>query len=128
MGTLDTKTQNTDQEVKNGLEVMKGKNCTHALLVSSPTHLPRCLACACKVIGTEPELFQGPIYASPSDTCYEGTTAGDIVVVEPPHRGDRDKDLDYLKFHELVKRMFRVKADEKAVFLEEVISLLEKYG
>merc|ERR1719491_1400892 len=107
---------------------MKAKNCTHALLVSSPTHLPRCLLCACKVIGDEPELFAGPIYASPSDTCYEGATASDVVVVEPPHRGDRDKDLDSLKFHELVKRTFRVKPAEKAQFLQELTSLLEKYG
>ena len=40
------------------------------------------------------DLFHGPIYASPSDTCYEGAQASDVVVVEPPHRGDRDKSLD----------------------------------
>lgn len=50
------------------------------------------------------ELFTGPIYASPSDTCYEGAQASDVVVVEPPHRGDRDRSLDPLKFHELVRR------------------------
>lgn len=124
---VDRETQNTDQEVRNGLQVMAQKKCTHAVLVSSPTHLPRCLACACKVAGAEPELFTGPMYASPSDTCYEGASASDVVVIEPPHRGDRDKELDSLQFHELVKRTFRVKPDQKAEFLRELTSLLENY-
>jgi len=128
ISVVDTETQNTDQEVRNGLQVMARKKCSHAILVSSPTHLPRCLACACKVIGAEPHLFTGPMYASPSDTCYEGASASDVVVVEPPHRGDRDKSLDKLPIHDLVKRTFRVKPEQKADFLCELTALLEKYG
>merc|ERR1719277_2094914 len=116
IAVVDKETQNTDQEVRNGLQVMARKKCTHAVLVSSPTHLPRCLACACKVASAEPGLFSGPMYASPSDTCYEGASASDVVVVEPPHRGDRDKNLDGYEFHELVKRMFRVRPAKKAEF------------
>lgn len=128
IAVLDRETQNTDQEVRNGLKIMAEKNCGHAILVSSPTHLPRCLACACKVSGAEPDLFTNPIYASPSDTCYEGTSASDIVVVEPPHRGDRDKTLDEFKFNDLVKRMFRVSTDRKHEFFGRVTSLLEEFG
>ena len=38
-----------------------------------------------------------------------------MVVVEPPHRGDRDRDLDELPFHEMVRRSFRIRegADER---------------
>lgn len=128
IAVLDTETQNTDQEVRNGLKVMAEHKCRSAILVSSPTHLPRCLACACKVVGAEPELFTKPVYASPSDTCYEGASASDVVIVEPPHRGDRDKNLDSYEFHELVKRMFRVKPDKKAEFFGRVTSLLQEYG
>jgi hypothetical protein len=128
IAVADTETQNTDQEVRNGLKVMSEKKCGFAVQVSSPTHLPRCLACACKVLGAEPDLFKGPVYASPSDTCYEDATASDVVVVEPPHRGDRDKSLDALKFHELVKRMYSVKTEQKAEFLGKVTALLEEYG
>lgn len=128
IAVLDKETQNTDQEVRNGLKVMAEHRCSHAILVSSPTHLPRCLACACKVVGAEPELFTRPVYASPSDTCYEGASASDVVIVEPPHRGDRDRNLDGYEFHELVKRMFRVGPAKKAEFFGRVISLLQEYG
>lgn len=123
---LDVATQNTDQEVREGLRVMTEKSCHHAVLVSSPTHLPRCLACACKVVEGEPDLFHGPIYASPSDTCYEGAQASDVVVVEPPHRGDRDKSLDPLKFHDLVRRSYKVPKEKKADFLKRLGCLLEE--
>lgn len=125
---LDLTTQNTDQEAREGLRAMTEKKCHHAILVSSPTHLPRCLAAACKVVETEKTVFSGPIYASPSDTCYAGFRASDVVVVEPPHRGDRDKSLDDYQFHELVQRTYRVNKDQKASFLEELGELLEEYG
>lgn len=125
---LDAVTQNTDQEAREGLRVMSERNCHHAIFVSSPTHLPRCLACACKVVEHEPQLFSGPIYASPSDTCYHDSHAGDVVVVEPPHRGDRDKSLDSLKFHELVRRTYRVPQGQKASFFGKLQVLLEEFG
>mmetsp|Transcript_91593 Transcript_91593/g.290560 ORF Transcript_91593/g.290560 Transcript_91593/m.290560 type:complete len:280 (-) Transcript_91593:44-883(-) len=125
---VDAQTQNTDDEVREGLRRFQDHACDHAIFVSSPTHLPRCLACACKVVEQEPELFSGPIYASPSDTCYEGAAAGDVVVVEPPHRGDRDKSLDALKFHELVRRCYRVPRESKAEFLEQLGDLLQRHG
>jgi len=128
ISVLDTVTQNTDQEALEGLKVMSSKKCHHAIFVSSPTHLPRCLTCACKAIEKDASLFEGPIYASPSDTCYEGAHAGDVVVVEPPHRGDRDKSLDALKFHELVRRTYRVPNEKKAEFFEKLQDLLEEYG
>ena len=68
------------------------------------------------------------MYASPSDTCYDGAYARDVVVVEPPHRGDRDKSLDALKFHELVRRTYRVPQGHMAAFLEKLGALLEEYG
>ncbi|CAJ1418407.1 unnamed protein product [Effrenium voratum] len=128
VSVIDASTQNTDQEVREGLRVMREKGCHHAVLVSSPTHLPRCLACACKVVEEEPELFEGPIYASPSDTCYQGASSSDVVVVEPPHRGDRDKSLDALKFHELVRRSYGVPKDKKVEFLQKFTDLLEDFG
>lgn len=128
IAVVDALTQNTDEEAREGLRLFQEKNCDHAIFVSSPTHLPRCLACACKVMEKEPELFDGPIYASPSDTCYDGAAAGDVVVVEPPHRGDRDKSLDALKFHELVRRCYGVPRDRKAAFLEQLSGLLQEYG
>ena len=128
IAVVDAVTQNTGEEVRRGLAVMKERHCYSAVLVSSPTHLPRCLACACAIVEQEPGLFEGPVYASPSDTCYDGFDAADVVVVEPPHRGDRRKSLDVFRFHELVRRTYSVPSEKKAEFLERFSALLDEYG
>ena len=124
----ETTTQNTIEEVQCGLKLLAEVHCHKAVLVSSPTHLPRCLACACRVEAEQPDLFHGSVWASPSDTSYQNFSAGDVVVVEPPHRGDRDHDLDRLPFHEMVKRSYRVKADQRVEFLEAFDGLLKKFN
>merc|ERR1711879_522467 len=126
---LDTATQNTDQEVKAALQRFSEKGCQRGILVSSPTHLPRCLACACKVTEDDEDLFTGAIYASPTGTCYDNARASDVVVIEPPHRGDRDKSLDDLPYHQMVRRFFGIGSSErKREFLTEFDKLLENYG
>jgi len=124
----ETTTQNTIEEVREGLRILSSAGCKRAVLISSPTHLPRCLACACRVDAEEPELFHGSVWASPSDTSYHNFSPGDVVVVEPPHRGDRDRDLDSLPFHEMVKRSFQVKASEREFFLRQFNHLLQSFG
>jgi len=112
---VDTVSQNTFEEVTIGLGHMAASGVTRTVLVSSPTHLPRCLACAAGVMETlkaenngvasrvvsKVLPYAGTIWASPSLTSYAGHCAGDVVVVEPPHRGDRDMALDALPFHEV---------------------------
>lgn len=124
----DVISQNTIEEVEVGLKLFAEAHCHKAVLVSSPTHLPRCLACACKVETEQPELFDGSVWASPSDTSYHNFSPSDVVVVEPPHRGDRDTALDRLPFHEMVKRSYMISRDKKQAFLEELDALLGKYG
>lgn len=124
---LDVSTQNTDMEATEALRVFSERNCQRAILVSSPTHLPRCMTCASKALEKDPLLFTGTVMASASATCYENASASDVVVVEPPHRGDRDRSLDSLPFHKMVGRSFRVKAGEKRAFLQDLEALLAKY-
>ena len=120
--------QNTVQEVREGLTRFAAAGCKRAVLVSSPTHLPRCLACACNVMEQDAELFEGSLWASPSDTSYQDSTAADVVVVEPPHRGDRDRDLDALPFHAMVKRSYKIGGDARARFLSRFDALLLEFG
>lgn len=126
----EQESQNTLQEVQAAFLIWTARKVTRGFLVSSPTHLPRCLACACQAISAHggEKLFAGELNASPSETCYEGFTADDVVVVEPPHRGDRDRELDQLPFHEMVRRCFKISVKDKAHFLAEFDVLLKKYG
>ena len=117
-----------------------------------------CLACACRVEAEHPGLFKGSVWASPSDTSYHNFSAGDVVVVEPPHRGDRDHTLDRLcaclplarlwlsrtdggrarsrrlllargrPFHEMVKRSYSISAERREAFLEEFDAMLGRFG
>merc|ERR1719343_1881818 len=105
------------QEVKAAFRIWMAEGVTRGFLVSSPTHLPRCLACACQASAdANGPAFTGELHASPSETCYEGFEAGDVVVVEPPHRGDRDKTLDEFPLHEMVRRLFRIPGDRQVSF------------
>lgn len=128
----EVQSRDTVEEVREGFRIFSEKGVSRGFLCSSPTHLPRCLACACKVQDTTdddtPGAYHGEIYACPSETCYEGFTAGDVVVVEPPHRGDRDRALDYLPFHDMVKRSFRVPQANRERFLQEFDELLKSHG
>ncbi len=124
----ECESKNTVEEVRAALHHFEAAGVGRAVLVSSPTHLPRCLACACRVEEDEPSLFGGSVWASPSDTSYRSYGASDVVVVEPPHRGDRDRELDALPFHEMVRRFYSIPPARKVDFLERFDALLLEYG
>lgn len=124
----EVESQNTMEEVTAAFRIWSSHGVTRGFLISSPTHLPRCLAFACQAYKEDGSLFSGELHASPSETCYMGFEASDVVVVEPPHRGDRDKALDELPLHSMVRRSFKVPPENKADFHKEFDSLLKRYG
>lgn len=76
-----------------------------------------------------PGLFDGAVWASPSDTSYNNAQAADLVVVEPPHRGDRDRTLDALpQLHTLVRRSYAIEPLRRAGFLVRFNALLVEFG
>lgn len=126
----ETRSQNTAEEVTSALGAFRSEGVRKAILVSSPTHLPRCLACAGRVAEENPGLYDGAVWASPSGTGYQNSQAADLVVVEPPHRGDRDRTLDALpQLHALVRRSFAIGApQDRARFLVRLDALLSEFG
>ena len=53
----------------------------------------------------------------------------DLVVVEPPHRGDRDRTLDDLpQLHTLVRRSYGIEPLKRAGFLVRLNALLAEFG
>ncbi|CAM9512096.1 unnamed protein product, partial [Phaeothamnion confervicola] len=100
--------RNTVQELQRARALFEEAGCTRVILVSSPTHLPRCLRDACIIFahsdpgnngggdddggdGAAPpdRRWRPVLLASPCDTSYAGAGPADVAVVEPPHRGDR---------------------------------------
>ena len=120
---IETLSKNTDQEITFALEIFKAADVTNVFLVSSPTHLPRCLRDACKVLSEDQRLssFIQNLYATPSQTPYHGTSARDVAIVEPPHRPDRPQ----TSLNRLVHRM--LPGQDKQAFLEDLEDLLARY-
>lgn len=88
---LDTASQNTREEIVHAGRVFVDSGVERIILVSSPTHLPRCLRDACTIFEADGALsrLRHGLLAAPSVTGYAGHTAADVVIFEPPHRPDR---------------------------------------
>ena len=94
---LDRASKNTRDEIAHAGQVFADRGVERVILVSSPTHLPRCLRDACAIYGEDGAIsgLLQELYAAPSVTGYPGYAAGDVTIFEPPHRPDRPGHPDY---------------------------------
>ena len=125
---VDLESQNTKQEIINATELFLKADVEVAVLVSSPSHVVRCLRDAAAIYANEERFFRyrSQLRAVPSVTCYEGSSPGDVVVIEPPHRPDRH----VLPTHRRIQRMLELQkmSDSELVSLiEDFDSLLQRY-
>lgn len=125
---LDLKSQNTTEEIVAAGEIFLAKEVDRVILVSSPSHIVRCLRDATSIFTSQPrfEELSTCLFASPSVTCYEGSKPGDVVVVEPPHRPDRH----VVSTHRRIQRMLTLQKldhDQLVELIEEFDDLLQRY-
>ena len=125
---LDRTSQNTIEEIENASQIFLEREIERIVLVSSPSHIVRCLRDATDLYSRRPEFagFSSSLLASPSVTCYEGSTPGDVVVIEPPHRPDRH----VLPTHRRIQRMLdlqRMAPDDLVHLIEDFDQLLQRY-
>lgn len=122
----ETRSINTVQEIEHACELFSKHGVERIILVSSPTHIARCIRDACVVL--DKMNYNPTLLASPSETCYLGTSALDLCVVEPGHRGDRDKRFDgKLGYHRLFPRALRVEAAKRHSFTKDLNDLIQRY-
>lgn len=126
ISSLDTLSQNTAQEVRFASRMFQEAGVDKIILVSSPTHISRCIRDAFIACNEDDALrhFTHNLFATPSQTCFPGTTAADVAIVEPPHRPDRIAN----SLNVLVQRMFKVPRAEQESFLTKLELLLAEYG
>ena len=125
---LDVRSMNTFEEIENAGHIFLQLAVDQLILVSSPTHIVRCLRDATAIFRPNTILgrFCDKVLASPSITCYEGTTGRDVVVVEPPHRPDRH----VIPTHRRIQRMMELQKlhpDDLVQLIEEFDDLLQKF-
>lgn len=101
---LELTSQNTREEVLAAARMAKEAGIERLILVSSPEHIMRCHQAALSVLGAERGLsfFLDELYATASHTHFKDATVDDVVIIEPPHRGD----MVHVPFHRTVKRIF----------------------
>ena len=125
---LDVESKTTDREIERaGQEFVKHK-VNHVILVSSPTHIVRCLRDAMTIYHADTQFasFRDNVTAVPSITCYDGTSAKDVVIIEPPHRPDRH----VIPTHRRMQRMLtlhKLPYEELVRLIEEFDDLLQRY-
>lgn len=125
---LDLQSTNTVSELREAGERFLRHRCERVVVVSSPTHLIRVLRDASVLYQQDRrfELFQDRLLAMPCTTCYEGSTAADVVVVEPPHRPDRH----VVPTHRRIARMMDLQKlghEPLIEFLSELDELMQRY-
>ena len=126
---IDVKSQNTKEELVAAGDAFLARGVTDVVLVSSATHMARCLETA-QVVYNNPQyegkyktLAQG-LMVTPADTCYAGATYGSNVIFEVPHRGDRPS----YPIHEKVREIFKVKPANLSVFGDELVALVKRFA
>ena len=121
---IDNQSQNTAEEIKWAGQIFLDQGVERVVLVSSPTHICRCLLLAIDTFSGDEFASIRDVCAVPSDTSYAGYSVRDVVAFEPPHRGD----LPAWPVHELVRRMPALfKKERMGEFLDELDDLLRKY-
>lgn len=121
---IDLVTQNTTEEIRAALDECHKRGIQELILVSSPTHIARCHQEALKVLAATGNAHQVLVYATASDTCFVNSTPADVVIVEPPHRGDRPKH----PVHKHVRGIFKVPPNNMQTFLADLDALVAKHS
>lgn len=85
--------RNTPEEVRAGAYIAKARGAERLIQIACRTHSARAHNAALAVLKEDPELsyFLQALYTIASDSSREGTEVRDVVIIEPPHRPDRQK-------------------------------------
>lgn len=122
----DVESTNTVTELRNAAIEFGKRDIQRFMLVSSPTHISRCIKHACSVLMTDDlRHFHDRLLATPSDTCYMGHRPEDVVIFEPPHRKDKHSQPLHLN----MSRVLRIPEKDLERFLTRIDAILqEEFG
>lgn len=123
---IDLGGQNTAQEVARAVQICLERGIERLIMVSAPTHIARCLGEAQKLRATG-VLGDLEIFATGSDVPYANSSPDDVVIIEPPHRGDLPKWQTY-RYTRAIFEILKKGDVIFAKFLSDFGELLKKYG
>lgn len=116
---------NSADEVINAAKYFSKHNVTKVYQVAIASHAPRCIQLQALIRYRNeipPEQFW---YTIAADTTFEGTAPNDVIVAEPPHRGDDPAFGIHPSITDLLKQYYKLPYEARQPFLEGVASVLE---
>jgi hypothetical protein len=120
----ECRSRNTREEMEEAARIFLEREVEKVVLVSSPTHISRCIRDALVVFQDARYTgLRGHLYAAASDTSYLGGRVEDVVIFEPPHRGDQQAFFT----HYVVNRIFKIPEDQMPGFLKDLDVLLSRF-
>lgn len=127
--SLDRATQNTAEELRSYFDMCLLKGVTNPIIVAVATHASRSIKVGLALILKEEKyrIFRHRVIWAPADTFFDGAFVDDVVVIEPPHRGDISKWQTF----RYAKTLFEIMGQGEDVFekfLLEWGDLMKKYG
>ncbi len=126
---IDTTTENTIGEITAFLDLCLQKEIERVVIVSIATHASRSLKTALSIIAANQRFarYAGAVSFAPGNTSFAQSTVDDVVVIEPPHRGDQTKWQTY-RYVRAAFSVLKNGEDVFASFLADFGELLKKYG
>lgn len=115
--------QNTPQEIEAASKIFARASIDEVIHITSASHAPRCIRDAAAAF-EQGLIMAGQVWALVCDqTAYKGTRASDVVVFEPPHRGDDPMTRAPIQAHEVFGKFFKVPGVAKKT---EVLRAIDK--
>jgi len=109
--------KNTAEEVRAAAALFEGLGCTEIYQISCGSHIARCLLESLKA--------GHRWYGVPDDMTFARSEFSDVVVVEPPHRGDDPMISADIKMHEVVRKLFKLPQERRIRCLHDIDALIE---
>lgn len=116
---------NSADEVLNAANYFQTQGITKVFQIAAASHAPRCIQLQAIVRYNRqipPEQFWFTIAA---DTTYRNTTPADVVVAEPPHRGDDPALGVHPSITDVLKQYYKLPYEARLPFLRAVESALD---
>jgi hypothetical protein len=121
---LDTETLNTTEEIAAAARVFATENITEVYQITCASHAPRC-ARESAIAFARGDIPKQQIWSVVPDRMpYIGTAATDVVVIEPPHRGD-DPMMDApIQAHRVFAEFYKIPSLEKKMDALRAIDII----
>jgi hypothetical protein len=116
---------NSAEEIVHAAAFFKRQGITKVYQVAIASHAPRCIqlqATARYQHKIPPEQFW---YMVVADTVYQGTIPSDVVVAEPPHRGDDPAFGVHPGIADVIKQYYKLPYGHRQSFIKGVASVLD---